>query len=240
MRKEREQQKLQEELTLEIFPSSSLTLHGTRGERLRERRAEEKGRRGQREERSSSILHLLAVSSSPSLKISIGCHIGSILSNLLPFSSLSPASSLLTFISFLSVLSSGYISHTFPLCFSSTLFPFLTWLSLTLPPPSCDWMSSTLLSSLLSPLYIVFCHPLLTSPSCDRFPSCITCPSPHPYSPFPCFSSSSFPYLHSMLTTLSASISSSSSLPCCCCPLPPLLLLLSPRSAALFHGPRAR
>lgn len=202
MRKKKVQQKLREELTLEIFPSSSLTLHGTREERLRERKAEEKGRRGQREERSFSILHLVPVSSSPSLKISIGpCHIGSILSNLLPFSSLSPASSLLTFISFpplvlrlhITYIPPMFLLYTLPIPSHMTFSHSSTSLVTGCPPRLCPPFS------LLS--IFVFCHSLFISPSCDGFPSCITCPSPHLSSPSPCYSSSSFPCLHSLLTT---------------------------------------
>lgn len=71
MQKEKEQQKPREELTLVFFPSSSLMLHsegGREGGCKTEKREKKNGRRGWREE-GSSTLHLLLIRFSPCLKV---------------------------------------------------------------------------------------------------------------------------------------------------------------------------
>lgn len=231
---EREQEKPWEELTLDIFLPSSLTLHGKRGgdrlrgQRSRGERKEARWVRGRRD-------HPLSFTSSfsPCLKVSIGCmsHTLSILSILLLLCSLSPSSSPPPFISSLSLLSSGYISHTFPLCFSSPL-PYLpSWLCPPLPPPSCDQTSSTLMSSLLSTISFCWSHPP-AFPSSDWSPSCVTSLSPHPSSCFPPFFLFQPPLLSAPLPAAAVLYLDS--------PLLSSLLLSHPSTSPLFPSPRAR
>lgn len=113
MQKEKEQQKPREELTLVFFPSSSLMLH-SEGGREGGCKTEKWKKRSERGGITSSTLHLLLIWFSPCLKV----FMYSVFSLFYSFSFVSfTHSPFLSFHPFL--FSSGYVSHTSPLCFTS-------------------------------------------------------------------------------------------------------------------------
>lgn len=222
MQKEKEQQKPREELTLVFFPSSSLMLHsegGREGGCKTEKWEKKSGRRGRREEGSHPPPFTSCTSDSHLVRrfLCTQC--------LVSFSFVSFTHSLiLPLLSFHPFLfSSGYVSHTSPLCFtsiySSYSFP-CDFLPLFHLPPM------TGRPPLSSPLFV-----FSLSPSCYSSLWKISILHHFPFSSSSLWFSA---FLH-LLCPLSSpptpalfhSLPPSYSFPGCCCP-PPSSSLLSP------------